>query len=103
MIEVVPDSNPTPETYIGGYVALSYPAGVDVAFVCQETASHVVVQYLKDPPYEETRDESQVLMRLSWPHPKGFTLRELSHLVFNKTELEVAKGKWAAVRANKSI
>ena len=90
---------------------MSYPAGVDVAFVCQETASQVVVQYLKDnntgtyslydPPYEETRDKSQVLMRLSWPHPKGFTLRELSHLVFNKTELEVAKGKWAAVRANK--
>ena len=27
LVEVVPDSNPTPETYIGGYVAVSYPAG----------------------------------------------------------------------------
>ena len=89
---------------------MSYPAGVDVAFVRQETASQVVAQYLKDnntgtyslydPPYEETRDKSQVLMRFSWLHPKGLTLRDS---VFDKTELEMTKGKWSTIRSTKSI
>ena len=56
---------------------------------------------LYDPPYEDTRDKSQVLMRLAWP--KGLTLGELSHLIFDKTELEVAKGKWSTIRSSKRI
>ena len=99
MVEVVPDTGGE-GMYAGGYVAMSYPGGVDVAFVHQETPSQVEVSYLKmtgsgsyslyDPPYEEMRDKSQVLMRLSWPSPKGLTLRELSLLVFLPEELAEA-------------
>ena len=110
MVEVVPDTGGE-GMYAGGYVAMSYPGGVDVAFVHQETPSQVEVSYLKmtgsgsyslyDPPYEEMRDKSQVLMRLSWPSPKGLTLRELSLLVFLPKELAEAKNKWIENRVKK--
>ena len=72
LVEVVPDPDPTPalqKLTLGPgamlQVAMSYPAGVDVAFVRQETASHTRKQY---------NNKYQVLMRLSWPHPKCLTL-----------------------------
>ena len=102
--EVKSTTSPAAACFVGGYVAISYPGGTDVAFVHRETDTQVEVQYLKaagsgayslyDPPYEEMRDKSQILMGLSWPQPKGFILRELKLLIFKPDELNRALQEW---------
>ena len=108
--EVKATTSPAAACFVGGYVAMSYPGGIDVAFVHRETDTQVDVQYLRatglgayslfDPPYEEMRDKSQIIMGLSWPHPKGFTLRELKLLLFKEEELDSAMQIWRESRTS---
>ena len=46
------------------------------------------------------RDKSQILMGLSWPQPKGFSLRELKFILFKKEELDSATQIWRESRTS---
>ena len=95
-------TSPAAACFVGGYVA--NPGGIDAAFVHQEKDTQVDVKYLRatgsgayslfDLPLEEMRDKSQILMGLSWPQPKGLSLRELQLLLFKKEELDSVTQIW---------
>ena len=93
------------ECYLGGHVTISYPGGVDVALVENETETQVKVSYLKEmgsgmySPYVEMREKTQIISKLSWPQPKGFrTSRELSLQIFSIEEINHAQKLWRASR-----
>ena len=110
LVEVSPNDTAA-DSFESSYIAISYPGGVDVAFVHKETESQVQVAYLMekgsglyalyDPPYEETRDKAQIISKLSWPKPKGFSLRELCLLVFDSDELKTAQDIWRCTRSKR--